>query len=143
MRRASREWFFTAEPLCHLSRQRNDTMKTMLPLALAALLALTGCGDGADTAADGTPPAGQTSTEREVKEAADALRDAGRQTGEAAGAAAQDLKDAAGPALDEARKAGESALDSATQGLNSVTRGAACQTARAANDAAGVAANCG
>jgi crotonobetainyl-CoA:carnitine CoA-transferase CaiB-like acyl-CoA transferase len=63
-------------------------------------------------------------------------------TGEAARSALEDLSEAAGPAIDQAREAGSRALDDAKEGLNNATRSAACRTARAAEDADGIAANC-
>ncbi|MEF2554261.1 hypothetical protein VQ042_23535 [Aurantimonas sp. A2-1-M11] len=120
-------------------------MNKLIPVALTALLALSACGDEAETGtADPAAPAttGESATDRETGEAMDAIGEAGRQTGEAARSAIQDLSDAAGPAIDNARKAGSDALEGAKQGLNDLTRGAACQTARTAEDADGIAANC-
>jgi hypothetical protein len=127
-------------------------LKALTPLALASLLLLAACGD--DTANETqstpeTPPAatapattGENEVQREGREALDAIGEAGRATGEAAGAAARDLQERAGPAMERAREEGAQALDSAREGLNNLTRSAACQTARAADDADGIAANC-
>lgn len=130
-------------------------MKTVLFAGLtAALLSLAACGEDPVNDADSNPPGSreapaipeapqpESRTETEAREAGEAIEDAARATGNAAGAAIQDLRDASGPALDRAREEGARALESARDGLNDLTRGAACQTARAANDAEGIAANC-
>ena len=98
-------------------------------LAATALLTLAACGED-PAEAPPPPPAGE------------AIEDAARATGDAASSAVQDLRDAAGPAMERAREEGGRALDAAREGLNDLTRGAACQTARAADDAQGIAANC-
>ncbi len=120
-------------------------MNKLIPIALTALLALAACSDETET--DAADPAVSTTsapstTERETGEAMEAIGEAGRQTGEAARSALEDLSEAAGPAIDQAREAGSKALDDAKEGLNNATRSAACRTARAAEDADGIAANC-
>lgn len=130
-------------------------MKTLLLAGFsAALLTLAACGDDPVENPDNNPPATrdapsipesprpESQTERQTREAGDAIQDAARATGDAAGAAFDDLRNAAGPAMDRAREEGGRALDSAREGLNDLTRGAACQTARGANDVEGIAANC-
>lgn len=116
-------------------------MNRTLPLLLAALVALSACGDDTDRAAGdvGTPP---SSTEEDAREAMDAIGDAVRRTGEAARSAAEDAADALGPALERAGEVGRDALDATREGVNDATRSAACQTSRAAEDAEGIAANC-
>ncbi|WP_040326077.1 hypothetical protein [Aurantimonas manganoxydans] len=124
-------------------------MNKLVPIALTALLALSACSDETETdAADpavsttSEPAPAPSTTERETGEAMEAIGEAGRQTGEAARSALEDLSEAAGPAIDQAREAGSKALDDAREGLNNATRSAACRTARAAEDADGIAANC-
>ncbi|MET0258771.1 MAG: hypothetical protein ABW179_09330 [Methylobacterium sp.] len=117
-------------------------MRAIAP-AFAVLILLAGCSDEATTPASvssTTVPA--TSTEQQAREAGAALQDAGREVGEAASSAAGDVRDAAAPAVERAKEAGAEALDATRNGLNTLAKGAACQTARAANDAAGIAANC-
>ncbi|MBB3996996.1 hypothetical protein [Aureimonas pseudogalii] len=117
-------------------------MRAFAP-ALVALMLLAGCSDE-----PGTPAAVQstatpaTSTQQQAREAGAALQDAGREVGEAASSAAGDVRDAAAPAVARAKEAGAEALDATRNGLNDFAKGAACQTARGANDAAGIAANC-
>jgi len=133
-----------------------EPVKTLLPFALLATLALAACGDDQNNNAAGTPPpppAATTETApppparseagQEAREAGQAIEDAARQSGDAIGAAARDLQERAGPAMERARQEGAEALENAKQGINNLTRSAACQTARAANDAEGIAANCG
>lgn len=119
-------------------------MRRLVP-ALITLLVLAGCSDEAQTpAVVTTAPATTTttSTEQQAREAGDALRDAGREVGEAASSAATDVGNAAAPAVQRAKEAGSQALDATRNGLNDLAKGAACQTARGANDAVGIAANC-
>lgn len=117
-------------------------MRRLVP-AFVAMLVLAGCSDEAQPPAAATAvPAPATSTEQQAREAGDALRDAGREVGEAASSAATDVGNAAAPAVQRAKEAGAQALDATRSGLNDLARGAACQTARGANDAAGIAANC-
>jgi hypothetical protein len=118
-------------------------MNRLTPLLLVSLLGLAACGDDASQSSQGeTPPAAQTNTQREAGEAVDAIRDAARETGEAARSAADDIGERVGPALDRAAESGREMLDSARDGINNATRNAACSTARAANDAEGIQANC-
>lgn len=120
-------------------------MNRALPLLLAALLGLAACGD--DEAATNeetgaTAPVEENDTWREAGEAMDALGNAARETGEAARSAAEDAADALGPALERAGDAAGELLDRAEEGLNDVTRSAACETAQAADDQEGIEANC-
>jgi len=117
-------------------------MRLLAP-AFVVLTLLAGCSDEPGTpAAVQSTAAPATSTEQQAREAGTALRDAGREVGEAATSAAGDVRDAAAPAVERAKEAGAEALDATRNGLNSLAKGAACQTARGANDAAGIAANC-
>lgn len=117
-------------------------MKSATALLLASLVALTACGDDEAANTPATQEQPDSSTARETNEALDAIGDAARETGEAARSAAEDAAEALGPTLDRAEEAGREALDAAGESVNDITRSAACQTARSADDAEGIAANC-
>jgi hypothetical protein len=102
---------------------------------LASLSVLGACGDN-------DPSVVTDETRSQAKEAIQSIDEAGRETGQALKSTAQDIGKAMAPVMNDAKEAGREALDATTQGVNSATRGLACQTSRAANDAAGIAANC-
>lgn len=119
-------------------------MNRTLPLLLAALVTLAACGDDATNGETDTdlPASEESSTGDEAGEAAEAIGNAVRETGEAARSAAEDAADALGPAIDRAGEIADDVMRNAEEGLNDATRAAACQTARAADDQEGIEANC-
>jgi hypothetical protein len=104
----------------HPTRSRITLMKLAITLALvASLSSLAACGDSS------------TETKSETNQAIDSIGQAGRDTGQALGSAARDVGQAVAPAVDDLKK-----------GANNVARSLACTTAKGADDAAGIAANC-
>ncbi len=132
-------------------------MNKLTPFAIAATLALAACGDDAPSTPTATAPAATTTVTTTTGTTATGTTAAGTartEAQEAVNAIGRRSRDGPGdrrgrqrgarrrrPALERAQQATGQAIESARQGLNNLTRDAACQTARAANDTQGVAAN--